>query len=77
MFSLTVGHFCRNTLLKTHITARLNKMSTGSTIDWATAEALAMGSLLYQGTENLYQISSSQNNYRFIITNSDFNFCDF
>jgi probable 2-oxoglutarate dehydrogenase E1 component DHKTD1 len=36
-------------LLKTHITARLNKMSTGNTIDWATAEALAMGSLLYQG----------------------------
>ncbi|GFG30109.1 hypothetical protein Cfor_07750 [Coptotermes formosanus] len=36
-------------LLKTHITARLNKMSTGSKIDWATAEALAIGSLLYQG----------------------------
>jgi len=36
-------------LLKTHITARLNKISAGSTVDWATAEALAIGSLLYQG----------------------------
>jgi hypothetical protein len=52
-------------------------MSTGSSIDWATAEALAMGSLLYQGTDHLYQISSSKNNYLLIITNSDFNFCDF
>jgi 2-oxoglutarate dehydrogenase complex, dehydrogenase (E1) component, and related enzymes len=57
--------------------ARLNKMSTGSAIDWATAEALAIGSLLYQGTVHVYQISSSQNNYLLIITNSDFNFCDF
>jgi hypothetical protein len=31
-------------------------MSTGSKIDWATAEALAIGSLLYQGTDHLFQI---------------------
>ncbi|PNF23062.1 putative 2-oxoglutarate dehydrogenase E1 component DHKTD-like protein, mitochondrial [Cryptotermes secundus] len=36
-------------LLKTHVSPRLNKISTGTKIDWATAEALAMGSLLYQG----------------------------
>ncbi|XP_069689765.1 2-oxoadipate dehydrogenase complex component E1 isoform X3 [Periplaneta americana] len=36
-------------LLKTHVNARLNKISTGTNIDWASAEALALGSLLYQG----------------------------
>jgi 2-oxoglutarate dehydrogenase complex dehydrogenase (E1) component-like enzyme len=40
-------------LLKTHVNARLNKISTGTKIDWATAEALAMGSLLYQGNNIL------------------------
>ncbi|ELT94079.1 hypothetical protein CAPTEDRAFT_182291 [Capitella teleta] len=36
-------------LVKTHVDRRLQKMQTGSDLDWATAEALAMGSLLYQG----------------------------
>ncbi|KAJ9601546.1 hypothetical protein L9F63_000289 [Diploptera punctata] len=36
-------------LLKTHVTARLNKLKDGNNIDWATAETLAFGSLLYQG----------------------------
>ncbi|CAH1791072.1 unnamed protein product [Owenia fusiformis] len=37
------------TLLKMHIGKRLQKLEKGTDIDWATAEALAMGSLLYQG----------------------------
>ena len=36
-------------LKKTHVEARLKKLTTGTGIDWATAEALAIGSLLYQG----------------------------
>lgn len=36
-------------LLKTHVNARLTKLANGTKIDWATAEALAIGSLLYQG----------------------------
>ena len=36
-------------LLKTHVTSRQNRLNDGSNIDWATAEALAFGSLLYQG----------------------------
>ena len=36
-------------LQKTHVEARLKKIQAGTTIDWGLAEALAMGSLLYQG----------------------------
>ncbi|XP_055381186.1 probable 2-oxoglutarate dehydrogenase E1 component DHKTD1 homolog, mitochondrial [Condylostylus longicornis] len=36
-------------LLKTHVTGRLKKLSEGNKIDWSTAEALAIGSLMYQG----------------------------
>lgn len=37
-------------LQKTHVNARLTKLSAGmDKIDWATAEAMAIGSLLYQG----------------------------
>ena len=36
-------------LQKTHVEARLKKLQAGTTIDWGLAEALAMGSLLYQG----------------------------
>lgn len=36
-------------LLKTHVNARLTKLTNGTKIDWATAEALAIGSLMYQG----------------------------
>lgn len=36
-------------LQKTHIQNRLNKLIEGQGLDWATAEALAIGSLLYQG----------------------------
>ncbi len=35
-------------LKKTHIEARLKKLQAGFGIDWGTAEALAIGSLLYQ-----------------------------
>jgi len=36
-------------LQKTHVEARLKKLTSGNVIDWGLAEALAMGSLLYQG----------------------------
>ncbi|XP_070576884.1 2-oxoadipate dehydrogenase complex component E1-like [Ptychodera flava] len=36
-------------LAKAHIGARLQKIQEGSDIDWATAEAFAIGSLLFQG----------------------------
>ncbi|KAH8407072.1 hypothetical protein KR222_005684 [Zaprionus bogoriensis] len=36
-------------LLKTHVQGRLKKLAEGTKIDWATAEALAIGSLMYQG----------------------------
>lgn len=36
-------------LKKMHCDARLEKLLNGTKIDWATAEALALGSLLYEG----------------------------
>ena len=36
-------------LQKTHVDARLKKLESGSGIEWGLAEALALGSLLYQG----------------------------
>ncbi|XP_015428889.1 PREDICTED: probable 2-oxoglutarate dehydrogenase E1 component DHKTD1, mitochondrial [Dufourea novaeangliae] len=36
-------------LMKGHIQSRLKKVTNGDRLDWATAEALAVGSLLYQG----------------------------
>ncbi|XP_065832966.1 2-oxoadipate dehydrogenase complex component E1-like [Oscarella lobularis] len=36
-------------LLKSHVEPRLKQIENGSSIDWATAEALAIGSLLHQG----------------------------
>ncbi|GJQ76322.1 hypothetical protein Trydic_g2045 [Trypoxylus dichotomus] len=36
-------------LLKHHITNRLDRIAEGHGVDWSTAEALAIGSLLYQG----------------------------
>uniref|UniRef100_A0A182JSU8 Transketolase-like pyrimidine-binding domain-containing protein n=1 Tax=Anopheles christyi TaxID=43041 RepID=A0A182JSU8_9DIPT len=36
-------------LQKTHIDARRKRLAEGQRIDWATAEALAIGSLMYQG----------------------------
>lgn len=37
------------TIQKTHMDRRKQKMEEGANLDWATAEALALGSLLYQG----------------------------
>ncbi|XP_058809659.1 probable 2-oxoglutarate dehydrogenase E1 component DHKTD1 homolog, mitochondrial [Phymastichus coffea] len=38
------------TILKSHVQARLQKLERGGkTIDWSTAEAMAFGSLMYQG----------------------------
>ncbi|GAB1600706.1 probable 2-oxoglutarate dehydrogenase E1 component DHKTD1, mitochondrial [Argonauta hians] len=37
------------TIQKTHIDRRKRQIEAGTDLDWATAEALAMGSLLYQG----------------------------
>lgn len=36
-------------LLKNHVQSRLKKLESGNALDWSTAEALAIGSLLYQG----------------------------
>ncbi|XP_015189575.1 PREDICTED: probable 2-oxoglutarate dehydrogenase E1 component DHKTD1 homolog, mitochondrial [Polistes dominula] len=36
-------------LLKNHVQSRLRKLISREQLDWATAEALAIGSLLYQG----------------------------
>ncbi|KAI8130304.1 putative 2-oxoglutarate dehydrogenase E1 component DHKTD1 [Lucilia cuprina] len=36
-------------LKKTHIEGRIKKLNAGEKIDWSTAEALAIGSLMYQG----------------------------
>ncbi|XP_012220785.1 2-oxoadipate dehydrogenase complex component E1 isoform X2 [Linepithema humile] len=36
-------------LVKSHIQSRLRKLQSGNTLDWSTAEALAIGSLLHQG----------------------------
>lgn len=36
-------------LLKNHVQSRLNKIASGEHLDWSTAEALAIGTLLYQG----------------------------
>ncbi|CAL8099803.1 unnamed protein product [Orchesella dallaii] len=36
-------------LAKTFVNARLNRITAGESLDWASAEALAIGSLLYQG----------------------------
>nr|XP_054291996.1 2-oxoadipate dehydrogenase complex component E1 isoform X2 [Pongo pygmaeus] len=36
-------------LLKTHVQSRMEKVMDGTKLDWATAEALALGSLLAQG----------------------------
>ncbi|KAK3092434.1 hypothetical protein FSP39_002811 [Pinctada imbricata] len=49
--SVTVpnGFNVHPTIHKTHIERRLQKMADGVDLDWATAEALAFGSLLYQG----------------------------
>jgi probable 2-oxoglutarate dehydrogenase E1 component DHKTD1 len=35
--------------VKNHIQNRLRKLESGNASDWATAEALAIGSLLHQG----------------------------
>lgn len=37
------------TILRAHIRNRLTKIAEGLNIDWSTAEALAIGSLLFQG----------------------------
>lgn len=36
-------------LQKSHVQNRLTKLEEGTKLDWSTAEALAVGSLLYQG----------------------------
>lgn len=37
------------TLKRGHVDARLNKLLSGTNLDWSTAETLAIASLLYQG----------------------------
>lgn len=38
-------------LKKAHINARIERLNKNAAIDWSTAEALAVGSLLYQGKQ--------------------------
>lgn len=38
-------------LLKSHVQSRINKVSNGTKIDWATAEAMAFGSLMHEGLD--------------------------
>ena len=38
-----------STLQRSHVDRRLERLQQGTGIDWATAEALAIGSLLMQG----------------------------
>lgn len=41
------------TLQKTHVDRRVQRLTEGKDLDWATAEALAIGSLLHQGMKLL------------------------
>ena len=43
------GQGVNERLRKSHIVERMRRLESGDSIDWATAEALAMGTLLYQG----------------------------
>lgn len=40
-------------LKKTFVDARLQKLAEGQGLDWATAEALAFGTLLQQGYQRM------------------------
>lgn len=48
-FASTTSKDVHPQLLKNHIPNRLRRLETGDALDWATAEALAIGSLLYEG----------------------------
>ena len=41
------------TIQKTHVERRKLRLIEGTDIDWSTAEALAIGSLLYQGNTSV------------------------
>lgn len=43
------------TLKRGHVDARMNKLLAGTNLDWSTAEALAMASLLYQGMKRNFR----------------------
>ena len=43
------------TLKRGHVDARLQRLTAGTNLDWSTAETLAFGSLLYQGTQYNYK----------------------
>ena len=40
-------------LRKSHVQERVKRLEEGAGLDWATAEALALGTLLYQGSTDL------------------------
>lgn len=64
-------------LKKHHVEARLKKIAEGYRIDWATAEALAIGSLMYQGFnvrisgEDIGRGTFSQRHAMFVDQNSN------
>ncbi|XP_041347226.1 probable 2-oxoglutarate dehydrogenase E1 component DHKTD1, mitochondrial [Gigantopelta aegis] len=49
------------TIEKTHIERRQHRLTQGTDIDWSTAEALAIGSLLYQGNVLVLSIKGQSN----------------
>lgn len=49
MYYFHIQQIIHPKLMKSHIQSRLNKITNGKHLDWATAEALAIGTLLYQG----------------------------
>lgn len=48
-------------VLKSHVQARQSKITSGAKVDWATAEALAMGSLLSQGIHPSSNLMETEN----------------
>ena len=51
-----------DTLTKSHVNRRLEKLRCNEAVDWATAEALAIGSLLYQGKQSRFLSQSKIQN---------------
>ena len=47
-------------LKKVHISPRLKSVEGGEGVNWATAEALAFGTLLHQGVVHVHWVTSSR-----------------
>lgn len=49
LFLFSIPQAVHPHIKKTFVNGRIKKLAEGSAIDWATGEALAFGSLMYQG----------------------------